>query len=157
MGSNWAQEFREKVEASEGKYGATENFDDVEEEVELEEPENEVEEETEVAEQEPEEAEAEKPVLNIEKRTAELMDSLIGQKEPAKQSGGGNPGGAMMAAMMGLLMLQSLPTIFNAVSSAFQPIMPGASSPQDYPVQCQYCGYQCLGYNGMPCPQCGRS
>jgi len=171
MGSNWAEEFRRKVERQEGKYEAAENFDDLdefleeEEETELEESRDEVEEETEKVEQEPEKAEVEKPspkpVLDIGKRTAELLNSMIGQREPVKQSAGGNPMSAAAVALMGLLVLQSLPGIFNTMSSAFQPFMGGQSyrggaGPQGYPVQCSYCGWTGIGVSGMLCPRCGK-
>ena len=175
MGSNWAEEFRRRIGEGERKYRPAEDFDDVrEEQAELEEPGGEVEVEMEeVKETEPEEVEdqveaetkepereVKKPLdLDVGKRTVDLMTAMTGKRELTKQSGGSDPTGAMVAVLMGLLILQSLPTIFSAVSSALQSLMvSGGSSPQGYyPVRCPYCGYQCLGHDGMPCPYCGRS
>ena len=168
MGSNWAEEFRRKVERQEGKYEAAENFDDVdeflgEEGSELEEPKDEAEGEEAQALEEPktEEEFAKPAVLDIGKRTAELLDNMVKQREPVKQSAGGNPMRAAVGVLMGLLVLQSLPRIFNTVLSAFQPFMGGQSyrggtGPQGYPVQCSYCGWTGIGVSGMRCPRCGK-
>lgn len=168
MARNWAEEFRERVEENESKYRATEDFDDVdesleeEEETAFEEPRDEAEEEAEEI-KEPEEYEAEKPVVvDVGKRVVDMMTAMIGEKAPAKQSGGGNPMGAAVAALMGVLVLQSLPGIFNTMSSAFQPFMGsqsyrGGASPQGYPVRCSACGWTGSGVAGMRCPRCGRS
>ena len=69
-------------------------------------------------------------------------------------------------AMIGLMALSLMPTFYQAMTQAFQPLIQsfqslsgrnyGASATAQEWVACPYCGYQCLGYNGMPCPRCGR-
>lgn len=176
MGSNWAQEFRRRVEESEGKYRAAEDFDDVdgeEGEVELEESEDEAEEETVEVEQEPEEAEIEKlPLKPVETPKVELerarfrqeLDSILSKtsqaakRETAKKES--NEWAGVGAAIMGLVVLSLMPTLYQTMTQAFQPLIQsfgGRSYGSQQWVTCPYCGYQCLGYNGMPCPRCGRT
>ena len=70
------------------------------------------------------------------------------------------------AAMTGLMALSLMPTFYQAMMQAFQPLIQSFQSlsgrsqgtlaaGQEW-VACPYCGYQCLGYSGMPCPRCGR-
>jgi hypothetical protein len=212
MGSNWAEEFRRRIEESEGKHRPTEKLDDADEEdweekeeedVELEESEeDEAEEEIEEVEQEnkdeeeaeevPEEAgkpEAERfplkpvqtPKLPLERQRfrQELADVLgsttiqpakteVTKAEPVKPvKRETNEWAGVGAAMMGLMVLSLMPTLYKWIRQAFQPLI---QSLQDFSsrsqgtlaagqewVSCPYCGYQCLGYNSMPCPRCGRS
>ena len=181
MGSNWAQEFRRRVEENEGKYRGAEDFDDVDESVEEEsefEPEDEAaEEETEELE-EPEEAEIEKPPLKLEMPRAELerqkfrqeLDNILGSKtgpvakiEAAKRETARketNEWAGVGAAMMGLVVMSLMPTLYQTMTQAFQPLIQsfsGRSYGSQQWVTCPYCGYQCLGYDGMPCLRCGRS
>jgi len=210
MGSNWAEEFRRRIQESEGKYRPADNLDDVdeeeweekeEEESELEESEGEAE-ETEEVEQEDEgdeeaeevEQEAEKP--GIEKPLPRLveapkvslgrqrfrheLDRILGsttiqpikaevtKAEPARVvKRETNSVAAAGAAMIGLMALSLMPTFYQTMMQAFQPLIQsfqslsgqsyGTSATSQQWVTCPYCGYQCLGYNGMPCPHCGRS
>ena len=205
MGSNWAEEFRRRIEESEGKYRPAENLDDVDEEeweekeeedAEFEESEDEAEEveqegegeeEAEEVEQKSEESEVEKPfpepVVDVRERTAELMDTMLGKKpakvepktnqasktevtkaEPAKREA--NEWAGVGAAMMGLMLLSLMPTFYQTMTQAFQPFIRsfqslsgrsyGTLATSQQWVTCPYCGYQCLGYNGMPCPRCRR-
>lgn len=177
MSSNWAEEFRRRVEESEGRYGAAENFDDAdeeEEEVELEEPQDEAEEEAERVEQGSDEVEIEKPPLKplettavvehvVEQEAGKLKQQLQSiQKEVERKRANEWAGaGAMIMAMMGLSFI---PPFYQAVSQAFQPFIQrfssqshGSQATSQEWVTCLHCGYQCLGYNGMPCPCCGRS
>jgi len=221
MGSNWAEEFRRRVEESEGKYRPTENLDDVDEEewkekdeedAELEEPhdeDEEVEEEDESEEEaegevepddddkeetgevepEPEKPETEKPLptpvetpkVSLERqRFKQELDKILGgttiqpvkieatKAEPVKPiKRETNDLAVAGAAMIGLMAVSLMPTFYQAMMQAFQPLIQGFQSlsgrsqgtlatGQEW-VACPYCGYQCLGYNGMPCPRCGRS
>jgi hypothetical protein len=204
MGSNWAQEFRRRVEESEGKYRPDDNLDDVDEEeweekeeedVELEEPEDEaedVEEEDESEEEvepEPEKPAIEKPLptpvetpkLSLERqRFRQDLDNISGtatilpaktevtKAEPVKPvKRETNDLAVAGAAMVGLMALSLMPTFYQAMMQAFQPMIQSFQSLSDRNqgtlaagqewVACPYCGYQCLGYNGMPCPRCGHS
>jgi hypothetical protein len=211
MGSNWAEEFRRRIEESEGKYRPAVNIDDEDEEgweekeeqdTELEESEDEAEEEAEGVEQEDEgeeeaeepEQEAEKPEiegplptlvetpkLSLERqRFRQELHNMLGstttqpaktevtKAEPAKPAKRETNDLAVAgAAMIGLMTLSLMPTFYQTMMQAFQPLVQsfqslsgGGQSPpaagQEW-VACPYCGYQCLGYNGMPCPRCGRS
>jgi hypothetical protein len=204
MGSNWAEEFRRRIEESEGKYRPADNHDGMddeeweekeEEDAEIEEPEDEVEqededeEEAEEVEQEVRNPEIEKPLpvpvetprLSLERqRFRQELDNLFGsttiqpaktevtKAEPAKPvKRETNDLAVAGAAMVGLMVLSLMPTFYQAMMQAFQPIMQGFQSlggrgygtptaTQEW-VACPYCGYQCLGYNDMPCPCCGRS
>ena len=220
MGSNWAEEFRRRVEESEGKYRPAENLSDVDEEeweeeeeedVELEEPEEaeEVEkeagdeeeaeekvkpddddkEESREVEPEPEKPAIEKPLptplgtpkLSLERQrfrqelgnlfgstTIQPVGAEVTRAEPAKPARREtNDLAVASAAMIGLMMLSLMPTFYQAMTQAFQPLIQGFQSlsnrsqgtlatGQEW-VACPYCGYQCLGYSGMPCPRCGRS
>jgi len=221
MGSNWAEEFRRRIEESEGKYRPAENLADIDEEgweereedAELEEPEDEaeeVEEEDENEEEaeekvepddddkeetgevrpEPEKPEIEKPLptfvetpkLSLERqRFKQELDNIFGtatiqpvrteitKAEPAKPAKRETNDFAVAgAAMIGLMALSLMPTFYQAMMQAFQPLIIGfqslsgrryygASASNQEWVACPYCGYQCLGYNGMPCPRCGRT
>jgi len=207
MGSNWAEEFRRRVEESEGKYRSADNLDDVDEEeceekeeeedAELEESEDETEnveqedegeEEAEEVEQEAEKPEIEKPLptpvetpkLSLEKqRFRQELDNIPGsttiqpaktevtKTEPAKPvKRETNDLAVAGAAMIGLMALSLMPTFYQAMMQAFQPLIQSFQSSssrgqtlaasQEW-VTCPYCGYQCLGYNGMSCPRCGRT
>jgi len=222
MGSNWAEEFRRRIEESEGKYRPAENLNDVDEEeweekeeedVELEAPEDEAE-EVEKEEEDEEEAEeklkpddddkeetgevepepekpaigeplptpVETPKLSLERqRFRQELDKILGSTtiQPAKTEATKaepvkpvkretNDLAVAGAAMMGLMALSLMPTFYQAMMQAFQPLIIGfqslsgrryygASASNQEWVACPYCGYQCLGYNGMPCPRCGRS
>ena len=211
MGSNWAEEFRRRIEESEGKYRHADNhggMDDEEweekeeEDAELEEPEDEVEEETEEVEQEvkgEEEAEeveqevgkleiekplpvpVETPRLSLERQSfRQKLDKTPGNTtiQPAKTAATKaehlkpvkretNEWAVAGAAMIGLMALSLMPTFYQAMMQAFQPLIQSFQSlsgqgqstlaaSQEW-VTCPYCGYRCLGYNGMPCPRCGRS
>jgi len=216
MGSNWAEEFRRRVEESEGKYRPAESLDDVDEEeweekeeadVELEEPEDEAEEveeedeseeevesdddekeETGEVEPEPEKPAIEKPLptpletpkLSLERqRFRQELDKILGSTtiqpaktevtkpaKPAKRET--NDLAVAGAAMIGLMALSLMPTFYQAMMQAFQPLIQsfqslsgrsyyGTSAAGQEWVACPYCGYQCLGYNGMACPHCGRN
>jgi len=217
MGSNWAEEFRRRVEESEGRYRPAENLSDVDEEewdekeeedVELEEPEDEAEEvekedeseeeveqddddkeETGEVKPEPGTPEIEKPLLmpvetpklSLERqRFSQELDNLFGtttilpaktevtKAEPVKPvKRETNDLAVAGAAMIGLMALSLMPTFYQAMMQAFQPLVQsfqslsgrsyGTSAASQEWVVCPYCGYQCLGYNGMPCPCCGRS
>lgn len=211
MGSNWAEEFRQRIEESEGKYRPADNQDGMddeeweekeEEDAELEEPEDEVEEETEEVEQEDEDKEeaeevkqevgngeiekplpvpVETPKLSLERqRFRQELDNLFGsttiqsaktevtKAEPAKPvKRETNDLAVAGAAMVGLMVLSLMLTFYQAMMQAFQPLLQsfkalsgrsyGTSAASQEWVACPYCGYQCLGYNGMPCPCCGRS
>ena len=84
--------------------------------------------------------------------------------KPAKRET--NSVAAAGAAMIGLMALSLMPTFYQAMTQAFQPLIQsfqslsgrnyGTSAASQEWVACPYCGYQCLGYNGMPCPCCGR-
>jgi len=217
MGSNWAEEFRRRVEESEGKYRPAENLDDVDEEeweekeeedVELEEREDEAEEveeedeseeevepgdddkgETGEVEPEPEKPEIERPLptpvetpkVSLERqRFRQELDNTFGTTtiQPAKAEVAKaepvkpvkretNDLAIAGAAMIGLMALSLMPTFYQAMMQAFHPLIQSFQSlsgrsqstlaaGQEW-VACPYCGYQCLGYNGMPCPRCGRS
>ena len=222
MGSNWAEEFRRRIEESEGKCSPAENLDDVDEEweekeeeeedVELEEPEDEAQEveeedeskeeaeeevepddddkeETGEVEPEPEKPAIEKPLptpvetpkLSLERqRFRQELDKILGSTtiQPAKTEATKaepvkpvkretNDLAVAGAAMIGLMALSLMPTFYQAMMQAFQPLIQGFQSlsgrsqstlaaGQEW-VACPYCGYQCLGYSGMPCPRCGRS
>ena len=209
MGTNWAEEFRRRIEESEGKYRHADNhggMDDEEweekeeEDAELEEPEDEAGEETEEVEQEvegEEEAEEqepakpwrekpvpppiERPNVSLERQSfRQELDNLFGSTtiQPAKtEVTEAQPAKAVRreanewtvagAAMVGLMVLSLRPTFYQAMTQAFQPLTQGLQSlsGRNYGtsaasrewVACPYCGYQCLGYNGMPCPCCGCS
>jgi len=217
MGSNWAEEFRRRIEESEGKYRPAENLGDVneeewekeEEDVELEEPEDEAEEvekedeseeevepddddkeETGEVKPEPKKPEIEKPLLmpvetpklSLERqRFRQELDNLFGtttilpaktevtKAEPVKPvKRETNDLAVAGAAMIGLMALSLMPTFYQAMMQAFQPLIQsfqslssrgyyGASASNQEWVACPFCGYQCLGYNGMPCPRCRRS
>jgi len=221
MGSNWAEEFRRRVEESECKYRPAESLDDVDEEeweekeeedVELEEPEDEAEEveeedeseeeaeeevepddddkgETGKVEPEPEKPAIEKPLptplgtpkLSLERQrfrqelgnlfgstTIQPVGAEVTRAEPAKPARRETNDFAVAgAAMIGLMMLSLMPTFYQAMTQAFQPLIQGFQSlstrsqgtlatGQEW-VACPFCGYQCLGYSGMPCPHCGRN
>jgi len=217
MSSNWAEEFRRRIEESEGRYRPAKNLDVVDEEeweekeeedLELEESEDEAEEveeedeseekvdpddddkeETGEVEPEPEIPAIEKPLptpletpeVSLERqRFKQELDNIFGstaiqpvraevtRAEPAKPARRGTNDLAVAgAAMIGLMMLSLMPTFYQAMTQAFQPLIQGFQSlssrsqstlvaGQEW-VACPYCGYQCLGYNGMPCPRCGRS
>jgi len=220
MGSNWAEEFRRRVEESEGKYRPAENLSDVDEEegeekeeedVELEESEDEAE-DTEDEDESGEEAEESEPDVDDKEKTGEVepepkkpeierplptpvetpklslerqrfkqeLGNLFGsttiqpvraevtRAEPAKPvKRETNDLAVAGAAMIGLMVLSLMPTFYQAMTQAFQPLIQGFQSlsgrgqstlaaGQEW-VACPYCGYQCLGYSGMPCPRCGRS
>jgi hypothetical protein len=212
MGSNWAEEFRQRIEESEGKYRPADNLDDMDEEeweekggeedAELEEPEAEAEEETEEVEpgeegekeakeveQEVEKPEIEKPVstpveaskVSLERQGfRQELDRILGNTtiQPAKTEvtkvepvkavkRETNDLAVAGAATIGLMMLSLMPTFYQAMTQAFQPLIQsfqnlsgrnqGTLAASQEWVACPYCGYQCLGYNGMPCPRCGRS
>jgi len=221
MGSNWAEEFRRRVEESEGKYRPAENLSDVDEEegeeeeeeyVEHEEREDEAEdaeeedeseeeaeesepdvddkEETGEVEPEPQKPEIERPLptpvetpkVSLERqRFRQELDSIVGtatiqpvkaeviKAEPTKPvKRETNDLAVVGAGMIGLMMLSLMPTFYQAMTQAFQPLIQGfqslsswgyygtSTSNQEW-VACPYCGYQCLGYNGMACPHCGRN
>ena len=203
MDSNWAEEFRRRVEETEGSYRPAENCDDVDDEdedVELEEPKHEAEEESEEGEQEDEdeeetedvEQEVEEPKETEEPETAKPplrpvgipgallerqkfrweLDNIIGKADQATEREDAkaeakretNERANVGAAMMGLIVLSLMPTFYQTMMQAFQPIIQSFSSQscsrptasQQW-VACSYCGYQCLGYNEMACPRCGRS
>ncbi len=203
MGSNWAEEFRRRVEESEGRYRPAENLGDVNEEeweeeekdIELEEPEdeaNEVEEEDESEEEvepEPKKPAIEKPLptpletpkLSLERQrfrqelgnifgstTIQLVNAEVTKAEPTKPvKRDSNEWAIAGAAMIGLMALSLMPTFYQAMMQAFEPLIQsfqslsgrsyGTSAASQEWVVCPYCGYQCLGYSGMPCPRCGRS
>ena len=207
MGSNWAEEFRRRVEESEGKYRSADDLDDVddeeweekeeEEDVEVDEPEDEAEEveqedegeeEAEEAKQEAEKPEIEKPLprlvetpkVSLEKQmfrqgldnvlsgtTTQPAKTEVAKAEPAKPvKRETNDLAVAGAAMIGLMALSLMPTFYQAMMQAFQPLVQsfqslssrsyGTSATSQQWVTCPYCGYQCLGYNGMPCPRCRR-
>ena len=211
MGSNWAEEFRRRVEESEGKYQPPKHFDKVdedEEEWEEEEEDAEVEEAEDVAEEETEEVEqgdegegeaeeinreakkseiekplptpVETPKLSLERQkfrqeldrlfgstTIQPVRTVVTKAEPARAiKRETNSVAAAGAAMIGLMALSLMPTFYQAMTQAFQPLIQGfqslssrnygtSAASQEW-VACPYCGYQCLGYNSMPCPRCGR-
>jgi len=217
MGSNWAEEFRRRVEESEGRYRPAKNLDDVDEEeweekeededIELEEPEDEEVEEEDESEEEAEEEvepddddkektrevepEPEKPaterplptpvetpkVLLERQRFKQELDKILGgttiqpakteatKAEPARPAKREtNELAVAGAAMIGMMALSLMPTFYQAMMQAFQPLIQslsgrsyGTSAASQEWVACPYCGYQCLGYSGMPCPRCGRS
>jgi len=201
MSSNWAEEFRRRIEEREGKYRPAHSYggmDDEEweekeeEDAELEEPENEAEEEAEEVEQEEEDEEVEqkaekpeiekplptavetpKPSLERQKFRQELdktpgsttiqpAKTEVTKVKPAKRET--NDLAVAGAAMVGLMVLSLMPTFYQAMMQAFQPLIQSFQSSRSYStsagsqqwVACPYCGYQCLGYDGMPCPRCGR-
>lgn len=168
MGSNWAKEFRQRIEESEGKYKPPENFDDTDEEeweekeeeqdAEIEEPEDEAEEETEESEQEHEsqeeaeevgqetgKSEMEKPLPNLvqtpklsleRQRFRQELDKIIGNTiiQPAKTEvtkaepvipakRKTNDLAVAGAAMIGLMALSLMPTFYQAMMQAFQPLI----------------------------------
>jgi len=222
MSSNWAEEFRRRIEESEGRYRPADNLDDVDEEeeedkeeedVEREEREDETEEvekedgdeeeaeeevepddddkeETGEVEPEPEKPAIEKPLptpletpkLSLERqRFRQELDKILGSTtiQPAKTEvtkaepvkpvkRETNDLAVAGAAMVGLMALSLMPTFYQAMMQAFQPLIQsfqslssrgyyGASASNQEWVACPYCGYQCLGYNGMACPHCGRN
>lgn len=206
MGSNWAQEFRRRIEESEGRYRPANNLEDMDDEeweeeeeeqdAEIEESEDEAEEETKEVEQEDkgeQEAEEEKPEiekplprpvetpkLSLERqRFGQELDKILGKAtiQPAKtevtKAGPVIPAkrktndlAVAGAAMIGLMALSLMPTFYQAMMQAFQPLIQGFQSlsgrsqntlaASQQLVTCPYCGYQCPGYDGMPCPRCGR-
>jgi hypothetical protein len=222
MGSNWAEEFRRRIEESEGKHRPAENLDAVDEEeweekekeedAELEESEDEAEEVEEEDESEEEveeevepddddkeetrevEPEPKKPAIekslptpvetakvSLERqRFKQELNRILGSTtiQPAKIEvtkaepvrpikRETNDLAVAGAAMIGLIAVSLMPTLYQAMMQAFQPLIQGFQSlsgrsqgtlatGQEW-VACPYCGYQCLGYNRMPCPRCGRS
>ena len=153
---------------------------------ETEEVEQEVEGEEEAEEQEPAKPWREKPVpppierpnVSLERqRPRQELDNLFGsttiqppETEPTKAKPvkrEANEWAIAGAVMVGLMVLSLMPTFYQAMTQAFQPLTQGfqSLSGRNYGtsaasrewVACPYCGYQCLGYNGMPCPCCGRS
>ena len=208
MGSNWAEEFRQRIEESEGKYRPADNLDDVddeeweekeeEEDVEVDEPEDEAEEveqedegEEEAEEEVEQEAEkpgiekplprlVETPKVSLEKQmfrqgldnvlsgtTTQPAKTEVAKAEPAKPvKRETNDLAVAGAAMIGLMALALMPTFYQTMMQAFQPLIQsfqslsgrsyGTSATGQEWVTCPYCGYQCLGYNGMPCPRCRR-
>jgi len=204
MGRNWAEEFRRRVEESEGKYRPAKSLDDEDEEGEEKDEEDEdvAEEESDDVEQEDdgeEEAEeikedtgkpeiekplptpVETPKLSLERQKfRHELDRLFGSTtiqpvrteatkaepvKPAKRET--NEWAIAGGVMIGLMALSLMPTFYQSMTQAFQPLIQGfqslsgrnygtSAASQEW-VFCSYCGYQCLGYNGMPCPHCGRS
>jgi len=189
MGSNWAEEFRQRTEESEGKYRPAENLDDADEEEGEEEAEEEVEQEAEKPEIEKPEIEkplprpVETPKVSLERqRFRQELDNNLGtttiqpakievtKAEPVKPvKRETNEWAVAGAAMTGLMALSLMPTFYQAMMQAFQPLIQSFQNFQSLSgrsqstlaagqewVACPYCGYQCLGYSGMPCPRCGR-
>lgn len=173
MGSNWAQEFRRRIEEDEGKYTPAENLNDVDdEEVELDDAEDDGDVEDELEPDELEEEEAGVKVAEslamaqraIQQQWEKLRQDIKNMREEAERQRVNEQRASTGAAMAGFTGLLLMPLLYQAISQAFQPIMQrlGSQSPSSPAasqqwVTCRYCGYQCLGYNGMPCPQCGRS
>ena len=121
------------------------------------------------------------PKLSLERqRFRQELDTLPGNApiQPAKTEvtkveplkpvkGETNEWAVAGTAMIGLMALSLMPTFYQAMMQAFQPLTQGfqslSSRSQSTPVAsqewvaCPYCGYQCLGYNGMPCSRCGHN
>jgi len=174
-----------------------EEWKEEEEDAELEEPEDETEEveqeeegeeEAEEFEQEAEKPEIEKPLPAVEtpklsldrQRFRQGLDNVLSgttiqpakteviKAEPAKPvKRETNELAVAGTAMIGLMALSLMPTFYQTMMQAFQPLVQSfqnlssrsqsaLAAGQEW-VACPYCGYQCLGYNGMPCPRCGRS
>lgn len=143
MGSNWAQEFRNKVEGSEGKYRAAEDLGDVdgflgeEEETGFEEPrdeikdeiEDKVERETDETKQEPEKAKIEEPAPKREETASEYRYRLLiesAKSAPAQSEG--NTTAAIGACLMAMMVFMVMPLLFNTFTRMLQLFAPGSYS-----------------------------
>lgn len=136
MSNNWAQQFRERIEGGKGRYRATEDSDEVdneEEEVELEEPEDESEEETQdKLEHETDENEQESKKAEIDKVTPRREETVAdykyrqlieSAKSPPAQSRG-NTEAAISACLIAMIGFMVMPLLFKTFSQVLQLFVP---------------------------------